>query len=92
MSERSSPITSWEEHYTTRNVEEMPWFHAELDPELERALEAWLSGPVRILDLGTGPGTQAFEVVSVEDCVYQGNNDPLPRALFFVLRRRATPR
>ncbi len=32
----------------------------------------------------------AFEVLSTEHCVYQGNNDPLPKALFFVLRRRAT--
>jgi len=31
-----------------------------------------------------------FEILSVEHCVYQGNNSPLPRALFFVLRRAAS--
>jgi len=40
----------------------MPWFHPELDPEIEAALQRWLPDPGRVLDLGTGPGTQAIEL------------------------------
>lgn len=40
----------------------MPWFNPELDDDLEKALDelGWQSG--RMLDLGTGPGTQAMQL------------------------------
>lgn len=40
----------------------MPWFHPTLDPDIEQALQRWLPEPARVLDLGTGPGTQAIEL------------------------------
>ncbi len=53
---------SWDERYEQDDPETMPWFHPALDPEIEVALERWLPDPSRVLDLGTGPGTQAIEL------------------------------
>ncbi len=55
-------IESWDERYVECDPATMPWFHAELDPDVERALARWFPGPGRVLDLGTGPGTQAIEL------------------------------
>ena len=57
MSDRHFP--QWDEFYGTHPAESMPWFYAELDPDLARALEQH-SVTGRALDLGTGPGTQAL--------------------------------
>ncbi|QDU40303.1 Glycine/sarcosine N-methyltransferase [Maioricimonas rarisocia] len=55
-------MPDWSTLYSEQPVEELPWFHEALDPDLERALEEWPPpGPV-FLDLGTGPGTQAIEL------------------------------
>jgi SAM-dependent methyltransferase len=58
MSERSFP--NWRELYRDQPVENMPWYYPELDPDLARALDAQALTSGRALDLGTGPGTQAF--------------------------------
>jgi cyclopropane fatty-acyl-phospholipid synthase-like methyltransferase len=50
----------WSAIYATGSVEQMPWYYAELDPDLEHALEAQSVRSGRVLDLGTGPGTQAI--------------------------------
>jgi 2-polyprenyl-3-methyl-5-hydroxy-6-metoxy-1,4-benzoquinol methylase len=51
---------NWHELYNQQPVEGMPWYCPGLDPDLERALaQHGLTGG-RILDLGTGPGTQAI--------------------------------
>lgn len=50
----------WETHYEQRDVEAMPWFYEALDPDVERALGELGIGSGRVLDLGTGPGTQAI--------------------------------
>lgn len=50
----------WEQLYREKDVESMPWFNPDLDPDLAQALSQLdLSGGFG-LDLGTGPGTQAI--------------------------------
>lgn len=49
----------WESFYTEQPLEKMPWYHAELDPDLAQALDDYEIPPGYALDLGTGPGTQA---------------------------------
>ncbi|MGK3984609.1 class I SAM-dependent methyltransferase [Sorangium sp. So ce136] len=56
--ERNFP--DWQELYRSTPAERLPWYHATLDPDLEQALDRWQVGGGRALDLGTGPGTQAF--------------------------------
>jgi 2-polyprenyl-3-methyl-5-hydroxy-6-metoxy-1,4-benzoquinol methylase len=50
----------WEELYRNDDVERLPWYCAPLDPDLETALERQGIRTGRVLDLGTGPGTQAM--------------------------------
>lgn len=50
---------NWEALYRAYRVEEMPWYLAVLDPDLERALERAGIADGRFLDLGTGSGSQA---------------------------------
>ncbi len=54
------PATAgWEARYQETPVEDLPWFHADLDPDIARALgDLGLAGKA-VLDLGCGPGTQA---------------------------------
>ena len=69
-------FSDWEKTYETLEFEEMPWWYEKLDPDIDAALKhcgfkhggfkhcgisAENSGP-RVLDLGCGPGTQAFEL------------------------------
>ncbi len=58
--EQQRPFPNWEQLYQQQSVETMPWFHPDLDLDLDRALTQLniLSG--KALDLGTGPGTQAI--------------------------------
>ena len=53
---RGFPV--WEDLYQANRIEALPWYWPELDPDLEAALchARHLLG--RMLDLGTGPGTQ----------------------------------
>ena len=59
MTERVFP--DWHNIYREQPVETMPWYFDGLDPDLARDLEAIDLHGGRILDLGTGPGTQAIE-------------------------------
>ncbi len=52
----------WEKLYKAGPVEKMPWFNPELDEDLADALEALDMRGGRALDIGTGPGTQAFRL------------------------------
>lgn len=58
MAKRVFP--NWREIYAQQPAETMPWYHAGLDPDLERALAARGLRAGRVLDLGTGPATQAL--------------------------------
>lgn len=51
---------NWEQLYQEQQVESMPWFHSQLDPNLDRALTQLDLHNGTCLDLGTGPGTQAM--------------------------------
>ena len=55
-----SDTTWWEDLYRTSEVSELPWFTPALDTDFERALRVHLPRGGRILDLGTGPATQAI--------------------------------
>jgi 2-polyprenyl-3-methyl-5-hydroxy-6-metoxy-1,4-benzoquinol methylase len=50
----------WEQLYQDKDVESMPWFNAQLDPDLEKALTTLNIHAGAALDLGTGPATQAI--------------------------------
>jgi cyclopropane fatty-acyl-phospholipid synthase-like methyltransferase len=58
MTTRNFP--NWHELYEQQPVEGMPWYYPGLDPDLERALARHGLTSGRVLDLGTGPGTQAI--------------------------------
>lgn len=63
----------WDQLYRDKNFEAMPWFHPVLDPDLDHALSEYRISYGTVLDLGTGPGTQAmalaergFEVIATD--------------------------
>ncbi|GAB6067557.1 hypothetical protein JCM13664_08750 [Methylothermus subterraneus] len=63
----------WEARYRETPPERLPWYCPDLDPDVAEALERLGIRSGRVLDLGTGPGTQAvalakrgFEVVAVD--------------------------
>lgn len=56
--ERTLP--NWEQLYQEQAVESMPWFNANLDPDIEKSLTELNFTTGKILDIGTGPGTQAI--------------------------------
>jgi uncharacterized protein (DUF924 family)/2-polyprenyl-3-methyl-5-hydroxy-6-metoxy-1,4-benzoquinol methylase len=55
-----SAFPNWDALYRTEPVERMPWFFADLDPDVASALASHAIAKGRALDLGTGPGTQAI--------------------------------
>lgn len=58
MEERKFP--DWEKLYREQKVEHLPWYHPELDPDIVRCLATHGIASGHLLDLGTGPGTQAM--------------------------------
>ena len=85
------PFPNWLEIYRAQPVEQMPWYYLELDPDLARALAAHDIRSGRALDLGTGPGTQAFALAQLgfdvtasdlsEDAVELGRQGSAARGL-----------
>ncbi len=61
--ERGFP--NWEELYKHEQMEKMPWFYEELDPDLGKALHKLNMKSGTILDLCTGPGTQAIAMAKM---------------------------
>lgn len=55
-----APTSWWEEVYRNSDVSELPWYTPTLDTDFERTLNAHLPTGARVLDLGTGPATQAI--------------------------------
>jgi 2-polyprenyl-3-methyl-5-hydroxy-6-metoxy-1,4-benzoquinol methylase len=51
---------SWEELYKQDIIEKLPWYWPALDPDLDAALGRHGISSGRVLDQGTGPGTQAI--------------------------------
>src|SRR5437879_9622248 len=58
----TGPTGDWEKVYATSDVATLPWYSPALDTDIERALKAHRLRSVRILDLGTGPATQAMNL------------------------------
>ena len=56
------PTGDWEKLYATSDVATLPWYMPGLDADIERALKAHRLRGGRILDLGTGPATQAMNL------------------------------
>jgi SAM-dependent methyltransferase len=52
----------WEKYYQDNEIEKMPWYEKNLDPDLEYEIKARNINRGRFLDLGTGPGTQAIQL------------------------------
>lgn len=50
----------WERLYRGSDVTRLPWYHPGLDPDIDAALTARKLKHIRVLDLGTGPATQAM--------------------------------
>ncbi len=60
QSEKDFP--DWDNLYSNQKVETMPWYNEQLDSDLEEELERRKVSKGRILDLGTGPATQAIQL------------------------------
>jgi ubiquinone/menaquinone biosynthesis C-methylase UbiE len=60
QSEKDFP--DWNSLYSNQKVETMPWYNEQLDSDLEEELERRKASRGRILDLGTGPATQAIQL------------------------------
>jgi hypothetical protein len=61
MPEKSEKsFRSWDSLYESQKVQTMPWYNENLDTDLEEELERRKITKGRILDLVTGPATQAI--------------------------------
>ncbi|MEI7751485.1 MAG: class I SAM-dependent methyltransferase [Candidatus Omnitrophota bacterium] len=58
-------ISDWEALYREQDVEKMPWFTPELDHDFSEALRNLKICSGHVLDLGTGPGTQAIALAEL---------------------------
>lgn len=58
----STRFPVWDELYKNTEVETMPWFHKNLDEDLEKEINKLKIKSGTFLDIGTGPGTQAVEI------------------------------
>jgi cyclopropane fatty-acyl-phospholipid synthase-like methyltransferase len=69
----SRRIFDWDEVYKNNRITELPWYYADLDDDLDNALDKLGLKSGTFLDLGTGPATQAkrldergFDVTGVD--------------------------
>lgn len=62
MTENPRSFPDWETLYKNQKVESMPWYSEPLDPDLEMEVCKMEIKKGSFLDLGTGPGTQAFKL------------------------------
>ena len=56
-------LLTWDDYYKNEKIEKMPWYNEELDFDLKEKLNAMQLHNGILLDLGTGPGTQALQLV-----------------------------
>ncbi len=56
------PTEWWDEVYRSGDVTDLPWYTPDLDLDVEAALERQGLSDLRVLDLGTGPATQAMNL------------------------------
>ena len=55
----------WDSFYKENNVEKMPWYEKNLDPDLKYQINSKNITTGKFLDLGTGPGTQAIQLAKL---------------------------
>jgi len=60
-----SEISHWDDIYKNSDVESLPWYNKNLDPDLQEALNKLRLNGGNFLDIGTGPGTQAVELAKI---------------------------
>ncbi|MBI5326348.1 MAG: class I SAM-dependent methyltransferase [Ignavibacteriae bacterium] len=60
-----SGTRDWEEVYKNNSVDELPWFRKKLDQDVKKELNDRKIKSGDALDLGTGPGTQALELLKL---------------------------
>jgi cyclopropane fatty-acyl-phospholipid synthase-like methyltransferase len=87
----------WESMYREQEVETMPWYFPDLDPDFERALDEHDIARGKVLDICTGPATQAmalaergFEVYATdisETAVRQAREKAAARGLTITFRQ-----
>src|SRR5437870_9454170 len=58
----TGPTGDWEKLYATSDVATLAWYNPALDTDIERALKTHRLSGRRLLDLGTGPATQAMNL------------------------------
>lgn len=58
-------ISDWDQYYIDETIESMPWFYENLDHDFKNALEKLKLSKKSVLDIGTGPGTQAIEMAKL---------------------------
>jgi methylase of polypeptide subunit release factors len=56
----SKDFPDWQTLYKTQKIEAMPWYNENLDSDLENELDQRKITSGKLLDLGTGPATQAI--------------------------------
>jgi 2-polyprenyl-3-methyl-5-hydroxy-6-metoxy-1,4-benzoquinol methylase len=76
---------SWKELYEQDTIEQLPWYWPRLDPDLDAALARHAITSGRVLDQGTGPGTQAIALAQRGFAVTA--SDVAPAALAYASRK-----
>ncbi len=62
LMDNKKEFPDWDTYYKENNVEDMPWYENNLDPDLENEIKSRNLSRGKFLDLGTGPGTQAIQL------------------------------
>jgi len=78
----------WDQRYRETPVEQLPWFLPTLDASVAAALARLGLAKGRVLDIGTGPGTQALELAARGFDVV--GTDLSPAAIASAVKRAAT--
>ncbi|MCK4268125.1 MAG: class I SAM-dependent methyltransferase [Actinomycetia bacterium] len=63
--EKKRNFPKWEQFYQEADMEKLPWFFRDLEPDVRTALKELDLHKGRALDLGTGPGTQAMGLAAI---------------------------
>ena len=57
-------FSDWDNYYRDTEVETMPWYEKNLDHDVENEIKSNNYNTGNFLDLGTGPGTQALQLLN----------------------------
>ena len=65
MNDAAKEFPDWNSFYNENEVEKMPGYEKNLDPDLVLEIKSRNISKGRFLDLGTGPGTQAMQLAKL---------------------------